>query len=287
MTVIIEVTREDLILAQAEIRALCTFCIDGNLFMTDECPYQRLTFANRVFKIITPTPLYKDSTFKLLFLGTSKDYSVLKILQHEGATVNLKNPSAIFAQITFNGKKYFCKQVYQNEKEFLKRHPKFRPGFHPGACSSKLAKILVNLSGVPKGSSVIDPFCGTGGICIEAAFMGMRAKGYDLEESMLEKAKINAKYYHKRISYHMKDALKLDEPCDAIVTELPFGKSTKLSISVPDLLSQFLQKAKKYTKIVVVVVPDGLEYVLPWKPLFSHTIYIHKSLSKKILVFNF
>ncbi len=43
--------------------------------------------------------------------------------------------------------------------------------------SPKLARCMVNLTGVKENDLVLDPFCGTGGILIEAGIMGARVIG--------------------------------------------------------------------------------------------------------------
>lgn len=279
--IILEATKEEL--AEAEIKALGDVKKEGNLFLAKEYPYSRPASVNRAFKITLPKAVPKNKTFKLEAINTTKDFSVIQTLQKKGATINLKHPDNIFAQIKFKNNVYFCEQVYNNKKEFLQRHPKFRPGFHPGACTPKLAKILVNLSGV-QTRTIIDPFCGTGGICIEAAFMGINAKGYDIEQSMIEKATLNADHYEKKISFKKQDALKLNKTCDAIVTELPFGKTTKLATKLPELVEAFLENAKKCTKKIVLVLSSNHGCTFSWRVVYNHTHYIHKSLSKEIFV---
>lgn len=49
----------------------------------------------------------------------------------------------------------------------------------------KLARALVNLSRVPIGGRVADPFCGTGGIVLEASRIGLRCIGADLRRTMV------------------------------------------------------------------------------------------------------
>src|SRR3989344_6013764 len=45
-----------------------------------------------------------------------------------------------------------------------------------GMLPPKLARLMVNLSGVqPEGSAILDPFCGSGTILMEAALMGSKA----------------------------------------------------------------------------------------------------------------
>ena len=55
-----------------------------------------------------------------------------------------------------------------------------------GMLPPKLAQILINLCGPLKpGSTVLDPFCGTGVVLQEALLMGYRAYGTDINERMI------------------------------------------------------------------------------------------------------
>ncbi|MBQ6547891.1 MAG: DNA modification methylase, partial [Candidatus Methanomethylophilaceae archaeon] len=59
-----------------------------------------------------------------------------------------------------------------------------RPFFSPISLHPRYARALINLTGVKKGGTVLDPFCGTGGIVIEAGFMGMKAIASDFDPEM-------------------------------------------------------------------------------------------------------
>lgn len=61
-----------------------------------------------------------------------------------------------------------------------------RPFFSPISLHPKYARALINLTGVKRGGRVLDPFCGTGGIVIEAASMGMRTYASDFDPEMVD-----------------------------------------------------------------------------------------------------
>ena len=64
-----------------------------------------------------------------------------------------------------------------------------------GMLPPKLAQILINLCGPLKpGSTVLDPFCGTGVVLQEALLMGYRAYGTDVSERMVEYSKKNLRW---------------------------------------------------------------------------------------------
>ncbi len=69
--------------------------------------------------------------------------------------------------------------------EMDSRRSKHRPFRKPVTLSPLLARSLVNLAGAPLGGSILDPFCGTGAILLEAAFLGYRVSGADRDAEMI------------------------------------------------------------------------------------------------------
>ena len=67
-----------------------------------------------------------------------------------------------------------------------------------GMLPPKLAQILINLCGpLPKGSRILDPFCGTGVVLQEALLMGYQAYGTDLSEKMIDYSTRNIEWISK------------------------------------------------------------------------------------------
>src|SRR6266702_7071362 len=60
-----------------------------------------------------------------------------------------------------------------------------RPFSLPISLHPKFARALVNLARVPMAGTVLDPFCGTGGVLLEAAAVGLRGVGIDRERRMV------------------------------------------------------------------------------------------------------
>ena len=48
---------------------------------------------------------------------------------------------------------------------------------------------MINLTGLKKGETVCDPFCGTGTTLLEAESMGIHGIGLDFDEKMCEISK--------------------------------------------------------------------------------------------------
>jgi tRNA G10 N-methylase Trm11 len=63
------------------------------------------------------------------------------------------------------------------------------------AISPRLAKIMINLSGVKEGQTLLDPFCGVGTILQEALLKNIKVIGIDNDKSAVEGAKKNLRWF--------------------------------------------------------------------------------------------
>jgi len=175
--------------------------------------------------------------------------------------------------------------LWKNRKEYLKRKPHLRPGLHPTSLSPKLARACVNLLG-GKGT-IVDPFCGTGGLLIEAGLMGLPVVGYDISQDMLKRARTNMQHFRiKRFRLEKRNAVHLDKRYKFYATDLPYGKNTRNIDN--ELYSRFLAALGKIKSArAVLIFPDYAKYkslLNRLKILAEFTVYIHKSLSKRIVL---
>ncbi len=204
--------------------------------------------------------------------------------------VSLEQPSARVYFWFLQKKVFVTKQIWENTGTFFQRRATQRPGFYPASLDPQLALAMINLSGTKRNATIIDPFCGTGGILIEAALSGRRAVGYDISQWMLEKCKKNLEHYKLEncVVVKQEDATTFKQRCDVIVTELPFGKNTR-SQDLESLYPIFLENAAQNTKRMVVSFPNFID----WKKIINRTRwkikeqflwYIHNSMSKWIVV---
>ncbi|MGZ7119813.1 MAG: DNA methyltransferase, partial [Methanobacterium sp.] len=154
---------------------------------------------------------------------------IIKASLGEKAKVNLENPEK-FLRIIFVDEKIFVSErlVKRAKKHYYALKPHKRPFFYPGSMSPKLARGMNNLTRIKKGSIVLDPFCGTGGILIEAGIIGAKVVGMDIDEKMVEGTRKNLKYCNiKDYEVFKGDARNITLPykVDAIVTDPPYGIS--------------------------------------------------------------
>lgn len=216
----------------------------------------------------------------------------------EGVNVNLKDPSSFMRIIFLDGKILVTERLFKVEKKhFYNLKPHKRPFFYPGSMSPKLARCMVNLTGVTAGDVVLDPFCGTGGILIEAGIMGARVVGADIDERMVEGTIKNLEYCGvKDYEIFQGDARDIELPyrVNAIATDPPYG----ISASTGGEESQNLY-AQSLVTMEEILMDDGrLCMATPhymdiqglvrgtnFEIIEQHHIRMHKSLTRVISLF--
>lgn len=139
---------------------------------------------------------------------------------------------------------YLAKTVWiQNSDEWAKRDRK-KPyqNIKKGMLPPKIARIMVNLA--TKGKQLIfsDPFCGTGTLIQEAAFLGNTVIVSDISQQAVEGTAKNLQWlkeeYNLELNYesHQTEASHLDEyvnSIDAIATEPYLGPLIKEEYNKP------------------------------------------------------
>jgi len=202
--------------------------------------------------------------------------------------VNLSNPKTPLEIILHKDKTYCAILEWENSEDFESRKAHLSPAPHPTGMNPKMARALVNIL---NENEITDLFCGSGGILIEAGLMGIKSRGYDIDESMIRRARVNLEYNGvKKNLYILKrsDATRIKKAKN-IVTDLPYGKSSHASEELTELYSKFV---RNIIGKAVIVFPSFSEYkrILREnlrKNLRVYTIidqYIHKTLTRKIVV---
>ena len=153
----------------------------------------------------------------------------------------------------------------------------------------KLARSLVNLSKVVENDLVLDPFCGTGGILIEAGLMGLKTKGFDINHYMVEGCIQNLRHFNLRYDVEKGDALKIDDvKPDSIVTDPPYGRSSFTTEDTQYLFDKFIEKSYELLEFdcrLVLMGPDNIKVDRGKFNLVSEfDVKMHKSLTRKIWV---
>ncbi|MEM4240445.1 MAG: DNA methyltransferase [Candidatus Woesearchaeota archaeon] len=174
----------------------------------------------------------------------------------------MKNPKSWFHFFLVGDNVIAGKLLWQNNEDFEGRKVHKWPAPHPTGTHPQLARAMINLTGIQKGV-LVDPFCGAGGILIEACLMGLTPVGYDINQELLEKAAKNLIGYGiKRFKLQKKNALTISK-AKYVVADLPYGRNTPPK-GLEELYVKFLARLKKVLEGRAVL---GFPSTINHKPL--------------------
>jgi tRNA (guanine10-N2)-dimethyltransferase len=161
---------------------------------------------------------------------------------------------------------------------------------------AKLARCMVNLARPKKEEMVLDPFCGTGTMLIEAKLIGCQTLGLDIQRRMAKGTLKNMAHFNvKPEGIIIADAK--DPPLtkvDCVVTDPPYGiSSTTLKRTTKQIIEEVLTAAHELLgkgRRVCLAAPKKLDIThlgtsLGYKHLESHFVYVHRSLTREIILF--
>ncbi|NWF86444.1 RsmD family RNA methyltransferase [Candidatus Bathyarchaeota archaeon] len=247
------------------------------------------SFAVRVKRV-------KDYSPKLDSMTLERKLGKVILNKTVNASVKLKNPDKTLTGILTKNKFIFGLKLAEIQpKSFVERRPKHKPFFHPSAMPAKLARCMVNLAKPKAGELVLDPFCGTGSMLIEAALIGCRVIGLDVQRRMVKGTSKNLAYFNlEPEGIIVADAKKLPiTKADCIVTDPPYGisattlKRTTMQIVEETLMAvqDILDKGKQICIAAPKTLGIGrLSTTLGYKQLESHFVYVHRSLTREIAI---
>jgi tRNA (guanine10-N2)-dimethyltransferase len=275
------------------------FCCEANLGVIakrmrtvklDDALAEKQNFAVRVKRVKSYAPSIREMTLE-------RTLGELVLEKNPGAEVNLKKPDRVFMGVLTQTKFVFGLKLAEiSAKPFVERRPRRKPFFHPSAMQAKLARCMVNLAGPRAGDLVFDPFCGTGSTLIEASLIGCRTLGVDIQPRMARGTIRNLQHFKIR----PEGIVVADVRCspitrvDCVVTDPPYGtSSTTLKRTTGQIVEELLVTANEMLvsgKKLCMASPRKLciariGTMLGYKHLESHFVYVHRSLTREIAVF--
>lgn len=175
---------------------------------------------------------------------------------------------------------------------FEDRKQTLRPFHRSVVMPPRKARWLVNLTGVQPGETFLDPFCGTGSMLIEAALVGARVLGSDVDPVMVRGCRMNLAHAGVQADVRLLDARRMDEwdvTVDAIATDVPYGVSASLHhADRDDLYDGFLRRAadvlRPGRRAVVVARSGSLKPPAEFETLSVHDEDVHGSLTRRVTV---
>lgn len=218
-----------------------------------------------------------------------------KVLYDRGYRADLVKPNIQYRAILTDNKCVFGPVMSSiDTSAFEKRKPHKKPFFYPGVLMPKLALALVNIARTKEGSIFLDPYCGTGGIMVEAGLIGASTLGCDVQRKILMGAKMNLDFYSVDYSLMFQDAggMALKDGCvDCIVTDPPYGRSAFIQAhSLDKLMKNSLCEMYRVLRTGGRLVMVSERPVETWaenvgfRLVDMFTQRVHRSLTRRITV---
>jgi len=247
------------------------------------------TFVVRVRRI-------EESSPHLVGNELEKKLGAVVLRRVKAAKVHLTNPDKTFFGVLTGNKFVFGLRIAEIvPKSFVERRPRKRPFFHPSAMPPKLARCMVNLAQPKAGELVLDPFCGTASMLIEAGLIGCRVVGFDAQKRMIRGSLRNLVYYGVQPDgLAVADAQHLPMVrVDCVVTDPPYGRSsTTMGRETGQIVKDFLSRVDDHIRRgrrICIASPKSIHIgklgrELGFKHVESHSVYVHRSLTREIAV---
>lgn len=213
------------------------------------------------------------------------------------AKVDLEGPDKLFLGIiSQDGFTLGLAMAEGGAKSSSARAPRKRPFFHPSSMPPRLARCMVNLSRAKAGEAFLDPFCGAGGILLEAASIGCETIGSDIDPKMIRGARANLEHFGLPfIGLVRSDAALLPiHGVRAIATDPPYGRrASSLRRRLEGILAGFIPRARDSLEPgghLCMAHPSSIDAAsmaaeAGFDPIESHELFVHKGLTRILSVF--
>ncbi len=247
--------------------------LGGTVKIAEEISSRHTSWQEVIIEHLTETQSDGKIQFALSgqSLPTRAGLEMKKRLKETGRNVRyieIKNTASILhnhlvekqGDLTVYDNRVFVTRAIQPIEEFSERDFG-RPGSDDvsGMLPPKLAKILINIAGTTHDATLLDPFCGSGTILMEAAVMGYtHLIGTDISPKAIDDTQKNLEWIRTKtpqntfsadVSVH--DVRTLDKyiphrTIDTIVTEPFLGKPKKGRETKEELMGEAQELATLY-----------------------------------------
>jgi len=159
--------------------------------------------------------------------AVSKRTAILAISNVLEAYPDLNHPQHRFLCVVQSGSVWLGELLTENERTYQQHDAK--PYRTSSSLPSRLTRALVNLV-APPARTILDPFCGTGSILLEAQAVGLTSFGVDSNQRMVGMSRHNLAHFGYSAQVELGDALTCDHSVDAIITDLPYGRLLQVDL---------------------------------------------------------
>lgn len=168
------------------------------------------------------------------------------------ADPNLSNPVHRLLLLVESERWTLAEIITEPDRGYL-LHDK-KPQRTSSSLPSRLARGLVNL--LPAATStLLDPCCGSGSIPLEARAVGLQVYCGDSNPKMAGMTRQNLEHFGYAAEVGHRDARDWQQPIDAVVTDLPYGRHCYLA---DDVMQGIFANAARFAPLGIFVAGENL-----------------------------
>ena len=183
-----------------------------------------------------------------------------EIMHQVGARIaghpNLSAPKTIFLVVATQ-KEIWLGEVLSESDGSWNEHSQ-KAHLYSSSLPTRLTRAMINLVAAP-GHTIIDPCCGSGTTLIEAASMGIKALGCDINDKLAAASVGNLEYFGLSGMVLLADARNMKGKFDAVVTDLPYGRNCPTD---DQLCSDILENLRNLAPKAAVVTGQDMSELL-------------------------
>ena len=170
---------------------------------------------------------------------------------------NHENPEIFLGIVKVEGKWIFgaCER---NRNEW--RYHESKPNTNSHSLGVRVARSIVNI--VIENNfdlSIVDPCCGVGTVVIEAASMGLKIKGYDINKKIAELAKENLAFFGINNVIECKDMHAIEDHFNVSIADIPYGLFT--AVSLTDQI-EIIKTVRRISAKSIIITFDNMENII-------------------------
>ena len=195
-------------------------------------------YTTEEIKINTASGLMAASQYKYSEYDKDADINIRVFIEHEDAYIGMR-----LAEKPLHIRPYKSDSV-------------------PGTLKPPIAAAMAQIAKIKKKDKILDPFCGSGTILMEASKFTTNMQGGDINPEVINIARENLSSAGIPISIDIWDATSLplkDNSVDKIITNLPWDKQTKVKSP-----NSFYKKVSQ--EMERILSPKGNIIILTDKP---------------------
>nr|MDO8110352.1 hypothetical protein [Candidatus Sigynarchaeota archaeon] len=213
-----------------------------------------------------PLPPNADDAMKEAIAPVVMNRAGLRVdLQHPEIMIRViitrsrEDQDCLIFIVSFKGTRYYT-------RNFDDRIAKHRPVFEIGTMNPPLTSLMVNSCHPARHGLLVDPFCGSGGILIEALVRGIPSIGLDIIYGSVTGCMKNLKHFSKGApaGYHVihssifqrpfRDSFEAENKDNVTITDPPYGRLESLrQLSLEDYIDALLDFSLAQEKICFAI----------------------------------